>query len=57
MLSSAAGPSADADLAKDIAADEALKSTIRGLYGLWRSSTTSKEDFFTLVREAIEEES
>lgn len=55
MLSSAAGPTADADSAGNITANEALKSTIRGLYHLWDPSTTSKESFLALVREAIEE--
>lgn len=35
-------------------ADEALKSTIRGLYHLWRSSSKSQQDFLVLVQQAIE---
>ncbi len=55
MLSSATVPTIDADSAKNITADEALKSTIRGLHSLWRSGARSKEDFLAIVREAIEE--
>lgn len=40
-----------------IPADEALKSTIRGLYQLWRTGEKSQQDFMVLVKQAIEEHS
>ncbi|KAF9453788.1 hypothetical protein P691DRAFT_630850, partial [Macrolepiota fuliginosa MF-IS2] len=51
---SAADVAVDANAAGNAAADEALKSAIRGLFRLWRAGARSQQDFLALVHQATD---